>query len=780
MHLQYFFIERSTYEKMNVLKKQIKNQNKLDANKMGPNKIAIKLLWYYLVILLVPTISITIIYFTAREALLDVQKEKSYRIMTEMVRDFDREIEGIRNIATYLSEDTKIIDLSANEDQKQSSYYNMYKIVDEFSIYTLTNSMVEDICIWFLNKDYVLSIPKVIPKTERGISTISFFQGETCEELENNFCEKYHYIQMECVKAKEENTDQTHFRIVQSLPYIDNGAYNGAVVISLSNKVINSLLKKIKNDNNSSVFLLDEEGKIIRSFLNTGYSMEDEEIIGMDYAQISQNHKKFVTYRVESQYYSWSFVVVTPKSDLTNKIGAVKYLMVFIYIMSILVGVFICLYYWYSNKKIVNKYFYCSENLAIKNNVTGMSQTQNKKRGLRKSIGTFLEQVENLQDTLDRQQEIVHKECIGKLLLGKYENIKEFEDELGDEAERFLKFSGFYVVVVRLETQISANFLIPNQEIQAKVQNLFDTELTITHWIYPIEHYTYAIILADNQNRNIFSIKEELGKLNLYNQGLAGSFMGFSQRVDSMLKLSVAYEEAVEICKSASFFQIHVPLIREEAEEVRGEVMSLENEFQLEHILLHGSENDLEAILLQTRELNSELVQHLYWLTHMINMLQCILVRCLKKENDDFSNQLIAKAQKAEWPDEIFALLRTAKRHQVKVAEEKKDKQCEKVKLELEKIIQVQYQNVNFSLVMLAESMNTSEQRLYKEFKLYFGVTFSDYLENLRIQKAGQLLVEGIAVKEVAVQVGYGSDYSFRRAFKRITGMTPSTYIKIK
>jgi AraC-like DNA-binding protein len=152
----------------------------------------------------------------------------------------------------------------------------------------------------------------------------------------------------------------------------------------------------------------------------------------------------------------------------------------------------------------------------------------------------------------------------------------------------------------------------------------------------------------------------------------------------------------------------------------------------------------------------------------------------LKKEKDDFSNQLIAKVQKTEWPDEIFALLRTAKRHQVKVAEEIKDKQRVEIKLELERIIGEQYPNVNFNLAMLAENMNTPEQRLYKEFKLYFGVTFSDYLENVRIQKAGELLKEGIAVKEVAVQVGYGSDYSFRRAFKRCTGMTPSTYIKIK
>ena len=755
---------------------KLKKQNKSDADKM-----AFKLLWYYLVILLVPTISITIIYFTAREALIDVQKEKSYRILTDMVSDFDREIEGIRNIATYLSEDAKIIELLKNEDQKQSIYYDMYKNVDKFSIYTLTNSMVEDICIWFANKDYIISIPKVIPKTERGISTLSSFQGESCEELENNFCGKYHYIQMEHVKVKDDNKDYLHYRIIQSLPYINNGVYNGAIIISLNNKVVNSFLKKIRNDNNSSVFLIDEEGKIIQSFLNNEYELDNKAVVGMDYAKVSQKHKNVVTYQVESKFYSWSFAVVTPKSELTKKIGTAKYFMVFLYLISILAGVFICIYYWYHNKKTVNQYYRCSENLAVKINISSTEKAQNENRSFWRSLETFLDQVEDLQGTLDKQQEIVHKECIRKLLFGKYENIQEFKEEVGDGVESFLQYPAYYVVVVRVESQLSGDFLISDQKFEEKVQSYFASELKIQHWIYPIEHYSYAIILADNDNRNIFGIKEELGKLNLYNQGISGSFMGISQRADNILKLSAAYEEAVQVCKSASFFQIHVPLIREEAEEeIRGAGMSLEDEFQLEQTLLYGSENDLEAILLQIRELNSEQVQHLYWVTHMINMLQCILVRCLKKERDDFSNQLITKAQKTEWPDEIFALLRIAKRYQMKIAEEKKDKKREEIKQELERIIQKNYPNMNFNLLMVAESMNIPEQRLYKEFKLYFDVTFSDYLENLRIQKASQLLMEGIAVKEVAVQVGYGSDYSFRRAFKRITGTIPSTYLKIK
>lgn len=54
-----------------------------------------------------------------------------------------------------------------------------------------------------------------------------------------------------------------------------------------------------------------------------------------------------------------------------------------------------------------------------------------------------------------------------------------------------------------------------------------------------------------------------------------------------------------------------------------------------------------------------------------------------------------------------------------------------------------------------------SDTVLYKNFRSYFGVMFSEYSGNLRISK------------NIALMVGYGSDYSFCRAFKRIITSPP-------
>ncbi|MFQ9396367.1 MAG: helix-turn-helix domain-containing protein [Lachnospiraceae bacterium] len=64
--------------------------------------------------------------------------------------------------------------------------------------------------------------------------------------------------------------------------------------------------------------------------------------------------------------------------------------------------------------------------------------------------------------------------------------------------------------------------------------------------------------------------------------------------------------------------------------------------------------------------------------------------------------------------------------------------------------------------------------------KLCFGMSFSSYLEQRRMARACELLKDGVAVKETAEKVGYCSDYSFRRAFKRVLGIPPAISVKCR
>ena len=67
-----------------------------------------------------------------------------------------------------------------------------------------------------------------------------------------------------------------------------------------------------------------------------------------------------------------------------------------------------------------------------------------------------------------------------------------------------------------------------------------------------------------------------------------------------------------------------------------------------------------------------------------------------------------------------------------------------------------------------------------KKFKKECGVSFEQYLQQIRVQHACSLLLEtNFPVETIASYVNYTDTASFRKAFKRITGKSPSEFRKL-
>ncbi len=64
-----------------------------------------------------------------------------------------------------------------------------------------------------------------------------------------------------------------------------------------------------------------------------------------------------------------------------------------------------------------------------------------------------------------------------------------------------------------------------------------------------------------------------------------------------------------------------------------------------------------------------------------------------------------------------------------------------------------------------------------RKFKLLLGMSFFDYLTRLRMRNARELLTTtDLPVPTVGEKIGYQSDLSFVKAFKKLHGSTPRAY----
>ena len=82
----------------------------------------------------------------------------------------------------------------------------------------------------------------------------------------------------------------------------------------------------------------------------------------------------------------------------------------------------------------------------------------------------------------------------------------------------------------------------------------------------------------------------------------------------------------------------------------------------------------------------------------------------------------------------------------------------------------------NIDLNNIAGEAFFSKYHFIRLFSDVYKKTPHQYLSQTRIDKAKQLLAEGMPATQVCYAVGFESASSFTGLFKRITGQTPSAY----
>lgn len=91
--------------------------------------------------------------------------------------------------------------------------------------------------------------------------------------------------------------------------------------------------------------------------------------------------------------------------------------------------------------------------------------------------------------------------------------------------------------------------------------------------------------------------------------------------------------------------------------------------------------------------------------------------------------------------------------------------------------IDLEYEHITYQNAV--QFMNMSDAYFSRYFKRQAGMTFSQYLNVVRIEKAVQLLDSAPTMKitDVMLRCGFNTIRSFNRVFRAVTGFTPTTLL---
>lgn len=83
------------------------------------------------------------------------------------------------------------------------------------------------------------------------------------------------------------------------------------------------------------------------------------------------------------------------------------------------------------------------------------------------------------------------------------------------------------------------------------------------------------------------------------------------------------------------------------------------------------------------------------------------------------------------------------------------------------------------SLSEISSELGISYVHFARRFKQYTGLSPNEYLNEVKMKRARQLLSEGRdLIKTIAVECGYENEYYFSNSFKKYNGISPSEYRK--
>lgn len=93
-------------------------------------------------------------------------------------------------------------------------------------------------------------------------------------------------------------------------------------------------------------------------------------------------------------------------------------------------------------------------------------------------------------------------------------------------------------------------------------------------------------------------------------------------------------------------------------------------------------------------------------------------------------------------------------------------------------VINENLDNPDLKVEMLAEEVGLSRTQLHRRMKEITGISTGEFIRNIRLKKAAELLSENkINISQVAYMVGFSSQTHFSTAFRKFYGISPTEYI---
>ncbi|WP_185971043.1 helix-turn-helix domain-containing protein [Alkalicoccobacillus porphyridii] len=743
------------------------------------SKLLYKYIISYLLIFLVPfTIMSVVIYLNAVSSLREeIENSNVYNL--EQVKNLTEErLSELDTIAARISFDPRLTPYMVSH-----GYYSG-EATDELRKYKANSAIIEELFIYYNNNETLYS-------TNGSYSIDALVQNSYQierlgkENLLNDLSTKIPLLRaVDDVVINEETHENL---VVYFAPIAPNSEKpHGTVMFFIEESTIINMIRNILGEIEGNVYVFNEDGQTIASttsddsvstadissLVNGRTGVSSVQIEGKDYSTVS----------VQSEVSGWTFITVMDPNQFFGKLFNMQLIITSFLIGMFIVGLILAVLFGKNQYKPIQDLF----NIANK----GEKQPQlfkgeNELETIGKSFATLYEDHELLNETVDLHQPFAREQFLVRLLKGSYKSSDEIQSMMETLNLSFME-GNYFVAIVNFDTGTFCEENINEKDNIIRVISNLSIDQATAYGVDLLYSDSIAIVIgiafeANDENKHREEVIQVI-QTHFEEYFVQVPTIGVGQPYNKTSMINRSYIEALATVE----YKFSKP---------QGSIIYFEDiGTESKHLLGYLKEEQVKYVqsLKQgdhtvATEMLTDMFDAMASRELSINEIKCICFDIINttlktvselgfdKHIPDFNQLIDFKSM-----DQLHTELQNVVDVICEEVEVKKDSHNIKLRDEILTYIQSNYRKYEISLESVAQEFYLSVSYLSRFIKEQTGETFTQFIQNLRIQYVKEQLTEtDEAIKDIVVQVGYKDVANFIRKFKKIEGVTPGQYRKL-
>lgn len=747
----------------------------------------------YISILLIPMVISSIVYIESSKIVEKEINQANQALLKQTKQAVDADIADIEKLSLQIAFNPRVQALLyANPPLASYQHYTIVQLVKDLGSYKIANGIVDNFYIYFNYSDIVIT-PTSVYTPALLHDHLYKDEGVVYEEWYNLIRANHNGELQPIVVSNELKRIAKNIAYMQSLPLNNMGKHMVTAVISIDERRFKDIVQNIKWVDSSTVVIIDDRDNImaLNGSADLAFSLSHKTLTeksGTVHSSI-EDQQVVISY-MSSDNTTWKYVSITPAKVFMEKVKYIKRLTVISMILSMIIGGIVA--YVFSRKN-YSPLQQIVQSLAAEVGVV-LDDRYNEYKFINDAVIAALSENEKIKDKLEQQNKVITDNFLVKFLKGKQLDIISFEDMQLTFDMQFYS-DNFVVSLIYIE---DFSKLFEDQNTMSAADQIKLVHFIIGNvmketleddcdfYLLEVDDLLAGIInLKSKPNKNtIIDIKELIGAAQEFIEENFYIILSItlSDIVSGTSAMSSAYQQALDAMEyrmilgtgniiSYSDIQVSKPYYN----------YALEEEQKLINLIKTGDYDNAKDILLKVLNDNcrdSNISVDI--LKCLLSDLICTVMKAVDEEES--LNMLLAQnpiecilssTGIVEMKYEMLNLL-----YNVCEYNREKNEHIEyRFKHQITQYIEENYHDEDLNVSKIGEHFDMTPAYISRLFKEETGESLLDYINETRLKKAKELLLQNdLTVERVGQMVGYSNSNTFIRIFKKYEGITPGKY----